>query len=47
MALPPFEQQENIETVVKKQQVSKSKHKMGKLNFIQISWHLGCNFDYK
>ena len=34
MALPPFEQQESIETVVKKQQVSKSKHKMGKLNFI-------------
>ena len=37
MALPPFEQQENIETSVKKQQVSKSKRKMGKLSFIQIS----------
>ena len=36
MALPPFEQQGNIETVVK-QQVSKPKRKMGKLSFIQIS----------
>ena len=47
MALPPFEKQENIETIVKKQQVSKSKQKMGKLSFSQISWHLGCNFDTK
>ena len=45
MALPPFEQQENIETVIKKQQISKSKRKMGELSFIQISWHLGYNFD--
>ena len=37
MALPPFKQQENIETAVKKQQVSKSKRKMGKLSFSQIS----------
>ena len=47
MALSPFEKQENIETIVKKQQVSKSKRKMGKLSFCQISWHLGCNFDTK
>ena len=37
MALSPFEKQENIETIVKKQQVSKSKRKMGKLSFSQIS----------
>ena len=37
MPLPPFEQQENIEMMVKKQQVSKSKWKMGKLSFSQIS----------
>ena len=43
----PFESQENIETVVRKQQVSKSKRKMSKLSFSQISWGLGCNFDTK
>ena len=47
MALPPFEKQENIETIVKKQQVSKSKRKLGRLSFNQISWHLGYNFDTK
>ena len=47
MALPPFEKQENIETIIKKQQVSKSKRKLGKLSFSQISWHLGYNFDTK
>ena len=46
-ALPPFEKQENIETVVRKQQVSKSKRKMGRLSFSQISYRLGCNFDTK
>ena len=36
-ALPPFEKQENIETVMRKQQVLKSKRKMDKLSFSQIS----------
>ena len=47
MALPPSEQQENIETVVRKQQGSKSKRELGKLSFRQISRRLGCNFDTK
>ena len=37
MALPLFEKQENVEMMVKKQQVSKSKRKMGKPSFSQIS----------
>ena len=47
MVLPPSEQQENIETVVRKQQGSKSKRELGKLSFKQISRRLGCNFDTK
>ena len=47
MAQPSSEQQENIETVVRKQQGSKSKRELGKLSFSQISWRLGCNFDTK
>ena len=37
MALPPFENQENIETMVKKQQVSKSNERW--VSWVSVKYH--------